>query len=60
MEIERHAMVDQPQLVAAFQDVDVAQRAVGVYDVRIEPNDRRCQMRVDRRRQGGVEGESLG
>ncbi len=47
MEVERGAMIDQPQLPMPHQHVRIARRAIDVTDVRVEPDDARAEL--DRR-----------
>ena len=48
--VQRGAVVDQPQVAVPAQQVRVARRAVDVLHQRVEPHDRRRQLRVGRLR----------
>ena len=58
--VERGAVVDQPQAAVPDQQVGVLRRAVDVGGQRIEPDDRRGQLRVGRRARGRRVGERAG
>ena len=45
MKVERRAVVDQPQPAVPHQHVRVARSAIDVGHERIEPHDRRCELR---------------